>query len=68
MVILWLSKEQFPDRSFIPNSLLSLEKRGLIIELCEGDLRSHKKYYYALRQYPNDIIITIDDMLFMLLI
>lgn len=61
MVILWLSKEQFPDRSFIPNSLLSLEKRGLIIELCEGDLRSHKKYYYALRQYPNDIIITIDD-------
>lgn len=60
-IILWLSKEQFPNPSDLPKSLLKLQKRGLEIVFCEGDLRSHKKYYYALNSYPDDILITIDD-------
>lgn len=27
----------------------------------EKDLRGHKKYFYAMQEYPDDIIITVDD-------
>ena len=64
MVILWLSKEQFPQLETLPKSLLNMQKRGLQIELREGDLRSHKKYYYTLESYPNDIMVTVDDDVF----
>ncbi len=60
-LILWLSRDQFPTLDVLPNSLLQLQNRGLEIMLCEGDIRSHKKYFYAMKQFPNDTIITIDD-------
>ncbi len=59
-IILWLAKEQFPEQK-LPNSLLNLENKGLSIRWCDEDLRSHKKYYYAFQEFPNDIIITFDD-------
>lgn len=62
---LWLSREQFPgEEKDLPEKLLAQTKRGLSICFCDGDLRSHKKYYYAMQQHPNDIIITVDDDLF----
>lgn len=59
-VILWLAKEQFPELK-LPKSLIKLKKYGLTIRWCNEDLRSHKKYYYAFKEFPNDIIITVDD-------
>ncbi len=61
-IILWLAESQFPDKK-VPDSLQRLTKRGLTIKFCE-DLRSHKKYYYAMKLYPNDNIITLDDDLY----
>lgn len=63
-IILWLSRDQFPSKSYLPPNLICLEKRGLKIELVEGDLKSHKKYYYSFIEYPDDYIITIDDDVF----
>jgi hypothetical protein len=63
-IILWLSKKQYSGRNELPKVLLDLEKRGLEIKFVEADLKSHKKYYYALLRYPNDIIITVDDDVF----
>ncbi len=63
-IILWLSKDQFSDLEDLPKSLLKLQKRGLEIKFCDGDLKSHKKYYYSLKKYSRDILITIDDDLF----
>lgn len=63
-VILWLSKDQFPDLSGLPRSLLKLVDRGLRIELRDGDIRSHKKYYFARREYPNATLILADDDIF----
>lgn len=60
-IILWLSQDQFPSENSLPKKLLALKKRGLEIVLCEGDIRSHKKYYYSLQQFPDDDIITVDD-------
>jgi hypothetical protein len=63
-IILWLSTEQFPNLDILPKNLLKLQKRGLNIRLCNEDLRSHKKYYYAIKEYPEDIILTVDDDVF----
>ena len=59
-VILWLAENQFPAKE-IPESLDHyVEEQKLSIRWCD-DLMSHKKYFYAFREYPNDLVITIDD-------
>ena len=64
-IILYLSKEQFPRGvDDLPNKLLYYENYGLEITFVDGYIRSHKKYYYAFRDYPNDIVITVDDDIF----
>lgn len=63
-VILWLAEEQFPNREKdIPLPVLNLQKNGLTIKWCK-DLRSYKKLIPAIKEYPNDIIITADDDIF----
>ncbi len=61
-VILWLAEEQFPKKEKeLPQELLVLEQdKKLTIRWCD-DLKPHKKYFYAFQEYPNDLIITIDD-------
>ncbi|MGI6238708.1 MAG: glycosyltransferase family 2 protein, partial [Christensenellales bacterium] len=60
-VLLYLAEEQFPQREAeLPPALLALCERGLGIRWCD-DLRPHKKYFYAMQEYPEDIVITIDD-------
>lgn len=59
-VILYLSDEQFLGRS-LPVDLSIYYSRGLKIHWCQGDMKSHKKYLYALKEFPNDYIITVDD-------
>lgn len=61
-IILWLAEEQFPDRK-LPESLTAFTKRGLEIRFCE-DLKSHKKYYYTIKENPEANVITLDDDLF----
>ncbi len=61
-IVLWLAREQFPDE-VIPKSLEELKSRGLTVRFCD-DLRSHKKYYYAFKEYPDDNIILVDDDMF----
>lgn len=63
-IILWLSKNQFDGLQSLPKSLLKLQKKGLEIKFCEGDIRSHKKYFYSLKNFPEAIIITVDDDFF----
>ena len=60
-IVLWLSKEQFPDPNTIPESLRVLEGEIFKIRIVDGDLRSHKKYYYASLEYADDHIFLIDD-------
>lgn len=64
MVILWLSNKQFDKMESLPKRLLKLQQRGLVIRFVNEDIRSHKKYFYALKEFPNDIVITVDDDVF----
>lgn len=60
-IILYLAEDQFPNKEMdLPKKLLALTKYGLNIKWCD-DLKSHKKYYYSIREYPTSIIITMDD-------
>lgn len=63
-IILWLSKEQFPSLELLPLKLLNQRDRGLEIRLMEGDIRSHKKYFYSLKEFPADYILIVDDDIF----
>ncbi|WP_051538336.1 hypothetical protein [Butyrivibrio proteoclasticus] len=60
-VVLWLASEQFPNGiKDLPVKLTILEPKGLKIRFCD-DLRSHKKYYYAMKDNPESYVITVDD-------
>ena len=63
-IILWLSKEQFEGKEVLPPYLLEQENRGLEIRFVDDDLRPHKKYFYAMQEYPEANIITVDDDIF----
>ena len=45
----------------MPKSLTNLIEKGLDIRFVSDDLKSHKKYYYAFKEYPNNIVVTVDD-------
>lgn len=60
-IILWLSEEQFPNGGGIPTKLKDMEDDIFEIRLVPGDIRSHKKYLYAITEFPEDTIITVDD-------
>lgn len=59
-IILWLAKDQFQGIK-IPDNLQKLCEYGLEIRYCEEDILAHKKYYYAMREFPDKVIVTYDD-------
>lgn len=63
-IILWLSQEQFPRKDILPKSLLERENDVFNIRLVKEDIRSHKKYYYVSKEYPDSLIFLIDDDIF----
>lgn len=58
-IVLYLGKEC--DDAVLPGRLTELEKYGLEIKMGYADIRPHKKYFFAMQEYPEDIIITVDD-------
>ena len=49
------------DTTTIPHELLDLEKYGIEFIKTDDNLMPHKKYFYAMQSFPDDIIITVDD-------
>lgn len=61
-IILQLSEDEFPNReNDLPENLLKLRENGLVISWNKGNIKSYKKLIPTLKEYPNDIIITVDD-------
>jgi len=61
-VILWLASMQFPNKETdIPLKLLALTDHGLTISYTNEDIKSYNKLIPALEEYPNSIIVTVDD-------
>ena len=60
-IILWLGEKEFPHKEGnLPQSVLSLKNNGLTIKWCK-DMGPYTKLIPALKEYPDDIIITADD-------
>lgn len=60
-IILWLSEEQFPSKETIPDSLWKEEDELFEIRMVVGDIRSHKKFFYVMQEYPDKTFVTCDD-------
>lgn len=58
-ILLWLAEDEFRDVP-IPKTLRMQEKRGLEIRYC-NNLRSYKKFYYSMLEFPDDYVLTVDD-------
>lgn len=58
-IILYLTSDT--DKKQIPQKVLDLQKKGLEIKCICEDLKPHKKYFYAMREYRDAAIITVDD-------
>lgn len=59
-IFLWLSRKQFPEQE-IPVNLSALIDDTFEVVFVDDDYKSHKKYYYAFSQFPNDLIVLLDD-------
>ena len=61
-VVLYLDTQKFPD-GILPTELEDLKAESPIFEVRfdEAEIRSYKKLIPALSDFPNDIIVTIDD-------
>jgi hypothetical protein len=58
-IVLWVD-EACADE-LLPEALVKQQKRGLEVVVVVDNIRSYKKLIPALKIYPNDAIITIDD-------
>ena len=58
-IILYLDTDV--DYEKIPEKIKALEEKGLEIKICGENIKPHKKYYYAMQEYRDAIIITVDD-------
>lgn len=61
-IVLWLANEEFPNHEDdISPRLLELMRRwGVTVRWC-SNIGSYKKLVPALREFPNDILVTADD-------
>ena len=61
-VLLYLAEEQFPGKeNELSEDLMKQAAEGLVeIKWCDN-LRSHKKYFYAMQEYSDSLIVTVDD-------
>lgn len=60
-IVLWLSQSEMASSTGVPESLQALVGDVFEIRVVEYAYRSHTKYYYALQEFSNDIVITVDD-------
>lgn len=62
LVELWLSEQDFPFHDAeLPQDVLALKERGLVIHWVKDNLKSHKKYFYSMPLHPDLPVITVDD-------
>ena len=61
-IIVWLSEQEFPGRlNDLPEELKMLMAKGIEFRFVSENFRSHKKYHYVFREYPDSKVITVDD-------
>lgn len=65
-ITLYLSRQDIQEKS-LPNSLLRLQRRGLLIKFSDENIKSYKKLYYSYLLHQNNadaLLISADDDVF----
>ena len=62
MIVVWLDENKWNDMK-LNKTLHRFKEKGVLFKYCE-DIRSYTKLIPALLEYPNDVIITLDDDIF----
>ena len=62
-IILYLCEREFPNRlKDVPNNVKQLIGTGdFEIRWCKDNLKPHNKYFYAFQDFPNELVVTVDD-------
>lgn len=62
-IVLYLARDQFPRREKdLPLDLAALIRAKKVeLRWVDGDIGPHKKYFYALQEFDNALVVTIDD-------
>lgn len=55
--VLWIADQ---DRQAVSDDIAALASQGIMIRYCD-DVRSHKKYAYAFREFADCFVVTADD-------
>ena len=58
-VVLYLDSDV--SATDLPKTLTKLKEYGLDIRQKQENIRSHKKYFYAVQEFPASLIVTVDD-------
>ena len=59
-IIVWLNENEYTAENLPQNLKKLVEKYGVEVRFCEN-IMSYKKLVPALRSFPDDVIVTIDD-------
>ncbi|MGC8753983.1 MAG: glycosyl transferase [Thermosulfidibacteraceae bacterium] len=60
-IVLWLAKEEVRGLEELPASVRKYVGRGLVVKFIDRNYRSYNKLVHAIREYPDSIIVTVDD-------
>lgn len=61
-VVLYLSQDEFPNgEDDLPDALRRCEGLDFEVRWVSGNMKSHKKYLYAVKDFPDALVITVDD-------
>lgn len=58
-IIVWLDEDTEENQP--TSQMKNLEEYGVEFRFTADDLRPHKKYFYAMREFPEACVITVDD-------
>jgi hypothetical protein len=58
-LILYLDDTVKPED--VPEAVRDLARFGLEIRYTPFDIKPHKKYFFAMQEFPEDLVITVDD-------
>lgn len=62
VIEIWLAEDEFEGETAESlECLRELVEAGLVVKWCKKSLKPHNKYFWALQQHSDDIVITIDD-------
>lgn len=59
-IVVWLPKDRFSSSDITP-MLARQQARGLELRFCDRHVGPHTKYHYALKTFPDSLLLTVDD-------